>query len=67
MTAQIVLLVALVGASVAAILAKDLLKSAVALAVASLLLGLIFFQMGPSRTRVGMIIFSNSSGVDASP
>ncbi|MHB8054362.1 MAG: NADH-quinone oxidoreductase subunit J [Candidatus Aminicenantales bacterium] len=46
MTAQIILLVALVGASAAAILAKDLLKSAIALAAASLLLGIIFFQMG---------------------
>lgn len=46
MTAQIILLVALVGASAWAILAKDLLKSAIALAVASLLLGIIFFQMG---------------------
>lgn len=41
-----ILLVALVGASAWAILARDLLKSAIALAVASLLLGIIFFQMG---------------------
>jgi NADH-quinone oxidoreductase subunit J len=46
MTFQIILLVALLLASAAAILAKDLLKSAIALAVASLLLGIIFFQMG---------------------
>jgi len=45
MTLQIVLLVGLLGASVLAILAKDLLKSAVSLAVASLLLGIIFFRM----------------------
>ncbi len=46
MTFQIILLAALVLASAAAILAKDLLKSAVALAVASLFLGIIFFRMG---------------------
>ncbi|MCX6566838.1 MAG: NADH-quinone oxidoreductase subunit J [Candidatus Aminicenantes bacterium] len=46
MTFQIILLVALLLASAAAILAKDLLKSAIALAVASLLLEIIFFQMG---------------------
>jgi len=46
MTFQIILLVAMLVASAAAILAKDLLKSAIALAVSSLLLGIIFFQMG---------------------
>ena len=46
MTFQIILLVAMLAASAAAILAKDLLKSAIALAVSSLLLGIIFFQMG---------------------
>jgi len=46
MTFQIILLIAMLLASAAAILAKDLLKSAIALAVASLLLGIIFFRMG---------------------
>ena len=46
MTFQIILLVALLAASAFAILAKDLLKAAVALAVSSLILGIIFFRMG---------------------
>ncbi len=46
MTFQIILLVAMLLASAAAILAKDLLKAAIALAVSSLLLGIIFFRMG---------------------
>ena len=43
---QILLLIGLAIFSVLAILAKDLLKSAISLAVASLLLGIIFFRMG---------------------
>jgi NADH-quinone oxidoreductase subunit J len=43
---QIVLLTGLVVFSVLAILSKDLLKAAISLAVASLLLGIIFFRMG---------------------
>ena len=46
MTFQIILLVAMLAASAFAILAKDLLKAAVALAVSSLILGIIFFRMG---------------------
>ena len=46
MILQISLLVGLVLASVAAVLAKDLIKSAIGLAVASLLLGIVFFRMG---------------------
>lgn len=45
MVLQILLLVGLVLFSVMAILAKDLLKAAISLAVASLLLGIIFFRM----------------------
>ena len=45
MILQIALLIGLVLFSVLAILAKDLIKSAIALAVASLLLGIIFFRM----------------------
>src|SRR4030065_864976 len=45
MVLQIILLVGLVLFSVLAILLKDLLRSAIALAVASLLLGVIFFRM----------------------
>ncbi len=45
MVYQIILLVGLVLFSVLAILLKDLLRSAIALAVASLLLGIIFFRM----------------------
>jgi NADH:ubiquinone oxidoreductase subunit 6 (subunit J) len=45
MLLQICLLVGLVLFSVLAILLKDLLKSAVSLALASLLLGIIFFRM----------------------
>ena len=45
MVHQIILLVGLVLFSVLAILLKDLLRSAIALAVASLLLGVIFFRM----------------------
>jgi len=46
MNLQILLLIGLLGASALAILAKDLLKSAISLAVASLFLGIIFFRMG---------------------
>jgi NADH-quinone oxidoreductase subunit J len=46
MTFQIILLAAMIAASAVAILAKDLLKSAIALAVSSLILGIIFFRMG---------------------
>jgi NADH:ubiquinone oxidoreductase subunit 6 (subunit J) len=45
MVLQILLLVGLVLFSVLAILVKDLLKAAISLAVASLLLGIIFFRM----------------------
>ncbi len=45
MVLQIILLVGLVLFSVLAILVKDLLRAAIALAVASLLLGIIFFRM----------------------
>lgn len=45
MTLQIVLLAALTLLAVLAILAKDLLRSAIALAVASLLLGVVFFGL----------------------
>src|SRR4030042_1082325 len=45
MVLQILLLVGLVLFSVLAILIKDLLKAAISLAVASLLLGIIFFRM----------------------
>jgi NADH-quinone oxidoreductase subunit J len=46
MILQTALLVGLVIFSVLAILLKDLLRSAIALAVASLLLGIVFFRMG---------------------
>jgi NADH:ubiquinone oxidoreductase subunit 6 (subunit J) len=45
MVLQTLLLVGLVVFSVLAILLRDLLKSAIALAVASLLLGIVFFRM----------------------
>jgi NADH:ubiquinone oxidoreductase subunit 6 (subunit J) len=45
MVLQILLLVGLVFFSVLAILVKDLLRAAISLAVASLLLGIIFFRM----------------------
>jgi NADH:ubiquinone oxidoreductase subunit 6 (subunit J) len=45
MTGQILLLSGLVFFSILAILAKDLIRSAVSLAVASLFLGIIFFRM----------------------
>jgi len=45
MILQIVLLSGLVVFSILAILSKDLLKSAISLAIASLLLGIIFFRM----------------------
>lgn len=45
MVLQIILLVGLVLFSVLAILVKDLLRAAISLAVASLLLGIIFFRM----------------------
>jgi NADH-quinone oxidoreductase subunit J len=44
-TLDIVLLSGLVLASALAVLAKDLIKSAIALAVSSLLLGIVFFRM----------------------
>ncbi len=43
---QILLLTGLVLFSILAILSKDLIKSAISLALASLLLGIIFFRMG---------------------
>lgn len=46
MIVQTALLVGLVLFSVLALLLKDLLKSAIALAAASLLLGIVFFRMG---------------------
>lgn len=46
MIVQTALLVGLVLFSVLALLLKDLLRSAIALAVASLLLGIVFFRMG---------------------
>jgi len=46
MILQIALLAGLVLFSAAAVLFKDLIRSAVCLAVASLLLGIIFFRMG---------------------
>jgi NADH-quinone oxidoreductase subunit J len=46
MTGQILLLSGLVFFSILAILAKDLIRSAMSLAVASLFLGIIFFRMG---------------------
>jgi NADH:ubiquinone oxidoreductase subunit 6 (subunit J) len=45
MLGHILLLVGLVAFSGVAILAKDLIKSAISLAVASLFLGLLFFEM----------------------
>ena len=45
MVLQILLLVGLVLFSVLAVLLKDLLRAAISLAVASLLLGIIFFRM----------------------
>ncbi len=45
MVLQTILLIGLVCSSVLAILFRDLLKSAIALAVGSLLLGIIFFRM----------------------
>lgn len=46
MTVQILLLAGLILSSIAAVLVKDLIKAAVALAVASLFLGILFFRMG---------------------
>jgi len=46
MTVQILLLVGLVLFSVAAVLLKDLIKAAISLALASLLLGILFFRLG---------------------
>jgi NADH-quinone oxidoreductase subunit J len=46
MIGQILLLCALVLASILAVLAKDLIKSAIGLAFASLFLGIIFFRLG---------------------
>jgi NADH-quinone oxidoreductase subunit J len=46
MILQIALLVGLVLFSVLAIVAKDLIKAAIALAVASLFLGIVFFRLG---------------------
>jgi NADH-quinone oxidoreductase subunit J len=46
MTGHIALLSGVVLFSILAILAKDLIKSAISLAVASLLLGILFFLMG---------------------
>lgn len=52
MILQILLLTGLVLFSILAILSKDLLKSAISLAVASLLLGIVFFRMGASYAGV---------------
>jgi len=46
MILQYALLIGLVLFSILAVLAKDLIKSAIALAVGSLLLGIVFFRMG---------------------
>jgi NADH-quinone oxidoreductase subunit J len=46
MTGNIALLSGVVLFSILAVLAKDLIKSAISLAVASLLLGILFFLMG---------------------
>ena len=46
MTVQILLLAGLVLFAVAAVLVKDLIKAAICLAVASLLLGIVFFRLG---------------------
>jgi NADH-quinone oxidoreductase subunit J len=46
MIGQILLLSGLVLFSILAVLAKDLIKSAIGLALASLFLGIIFFRMG---------------------
>jgi len=46
MSLQILLLVGLVLFSVAAVLLKDLIKAAICLAAASLVLGILFFRMG---------------------
>jgi NADH-quinone oxidoreductase subunit J len=46
MILQYALLIGLVLFSILAILAKDLIKSAIALAAGSLLLGIVFFRMG---------------------
>jgi NADH:ubiquinone oxidoreductase subunit 6 (subunit J) len=46
MFVQILLLIGLVLFSVAAILLKDLIKAAICLAAASLVLGILFFRMG---------------------
>lgn len=46
MILQTILLVVLVTLAVLAIVLKDLLRSAIALALASLVLGIIFFRMG---------------------
>src|SRR5512136_2329181 len=52
MILQTALLIGLVIFSVLAIVLKDLLKSAISLAVASLLLGIIFFRMNASYAGV---------------
>jgi NADH-quinone oxidoreductase subunit J len=46
MWGHILLMIGLVGFAAFAVLAKDLIKSAISLAVASLFLGILFFQMG---------------------
>ena len=46
MIGQILLLSGVVLFSILAVLAKDLIKSAIGLALASLFLGIIFFRMG---------------------
>ncbi|MCJ7588215.1 MAG: DUF4040 domain-containing protein [Candidatus Aminicenantes bacterium] len=46
MSVQILLLIGLVLFSVAAVLLKDLIKAAICLAAASLVLGILFFRMG---------------------
>jgi NADH:ubiquinone oxidoreductase subunit 6 (subunit J) len=52
MIVQTALLIGLVLFSVLAILLKDLLKSAISLAVASLLLGIVFFRMNAAYAGV---------------
>jgi len=52
MALQTILLIGLVFFSVLAVLARDLIKAAISLAVASLFLGLVFFGLGASYAGV---------------
>jgi len=49
---QILLLIALVGFSILAVLLRDLLKAAISLAIASIFLAIIFFRMNASYAGV---------------